>query len=100
VMEPPPPPTRWRPDLDPGLEAVCLKALAKAPADRYASMREFAAALQPYVLEKARTAAPKDTVSQIFEDIAAQEADSGTRPGRPRAPARLPRTLGLWVAAG
>src|SRR5262249_28673716 len=43
--EPPPPPSSFRPDLDPRLEAVCLKALAKNPAERYASMAEFDAAL-------------------------------------------------------
>jgi hypothetical protein len=34
-----------RPDVDPTLEAVCARALAKRPADRYPGMREFAAAL-------------------------------------------------------
>ncbi len=44
----PPPPRKFRPDLDPALDAVCLKALAKNPADRYPSMAEFAAALAPF----------------------------------------------------
>jgi tetratricopeptide (TPR) repeat protein len=43
--EPAPPPTRWRPDLDPGLQEVCLKALAKRPDDRFADMAAFADAL-------------------------------------------------------
>jgi serine/threonine protein kinase len=47
--EPPEPPSRHRPGIDPGLEAICLKALAKAPADRFASMDEMAAALQRYL---------------------------------------------------
>jgi serine/threonine protein kinase len=41
----PQPPSKLRPDLDPRLEAVCLKAMAKDPAARYASMKEFANAL-------------------------------------------------------
>src|SRR5204862_454680 len=41
----PPPPSSLRPGLDPRLEAVCLKAMAKKPARRYASMKEFADAL-------------------------------------------------------
>jgi tRNA A-37 threonylcarbamoyl transferase component Bud32 len=45
AVEPPPRPSEARPGIDPRLEAVCLKALAKAPEDRYASMNEFAAAL-------------------------------------------------------
>jgi hypothetical protein len=39
-------PSSLRPDVEPGLEAVCLKALAKAPSGRYASMAEIAAALE------------------------------------------------------
>lgn len=41
----PEPPRAVRPDIDPRLEAVCLKAMAKQPVDRYASMAELAAAL-------------------------------------------------------
>jgi formylglycine-generating enzyme required for sulfatase activity len=41
----PEPPTTLRPDLEPALSAVCLKAIAKAPADRYPSAAAFAAAL-------------------------------------------------------
>jgi serine/threonine protein kinase len=42
--EPPPPSTR-RPELDGRLDAVCLKAMAKKPEDRYSSAAEFARAL-------------------------------------------------------
>ena len=41
----PEPPSTHRPGLDPELEAICLKAMAKRPAARYASMAELAAAL-------------------------------------------------------
>ena len=37
TTEPPQPPSAQRPDLDPRLEVICLKALAKKPAERYAS---------------------------------------------------------------
>jgi serine/threonine protein kinase len=46
IHDDPLPPSQIKPSLDPGLEAVCLRALAKRPADRYTSMAEFAAALQ------------------------------------------------------
>jgi hypothetical protein len=51
VSRRPEPPTRHRPDLDPGLERVCLKALSKEVADRYACMRDFAAALADFLPE-------------------------------------------------
>ena len=45
VESEPPPPTRHRPDLDPVLEGVILKALAKRPEDRYQTADEFDLAL-------------------------------------------------------
>ncbi len=51
----PPPPSQLRPDLDPQLDAICLKALAKKPAERFASMQEFATALEGH---SHRTGAP------------------------------------------
>jgi len=46
LSEPPPPVTRRRRDLPLAVNDVFFRALAKAPADRYASCREFAAALR------------------------------------------------------
>jgi tRNA A-37 threonylcarbamoyl transferase component Bud32 len=46
MHEAPPPPRGLRPDLDMGLEAVLLKALAKERTARYQSAREFAEALR------------------------------------------------------
>jgi serine/threonine protein kinase len=45
TLDDPAPPSSSRPGLDPRFDAVCLKALAKRPADRWASMREFGGAL-------------------------------------------------------
>jgi hypothetical protein len=47
--DPVPPPSRFRKGLDPRLDAICLKALARQPADRFASMRAFAEALAPWL---------------------------------------------------
>jgi len=46
INTPPPPPSEFRADLDLQLEAICLKALAKAPEERFPSCRAFADALR------------------------------------------------------
>lgn len=51
-------PSTLRPGLDPQLEAVCRKAMAKAPEERYASMADFAAALAEFL--NIRPALPPD----------------------------------------
>jgi serine/threonine-protein kinase len=48
--KPPIPPSIIRRDLDPKLDPLCLKALAKAPGERYASAKDFATALANYLL--------------------------------------------------
>src|SRR5262249_47364052 len=48
LAEEPPPPSRFRPDLDSRLEAICLKALQRQPERRFASMAEFADALRRF----------------------------------------------------
>jgi serine/threonine protein kinase len=45
---PPAPPSRFRPELDRELDLICLKALAKAPTERFPSMEVFARALEMY----------------------------------------------------
>ncbi|MCA8924691.1 MAG: serine/threonine protein kinase [Planctomycetes bacterium] len=46
VEDDPQPPSRLVPSLSPELERVCLRALAKDPAARFASVHDFAAALR------------------------------------------------------
>jgi len=47
MLETPDPPRKRNPSIDPGIEAIILKAMEKDPAKRYQSMREFVAALVP-----------------------------------------------------
>ena len=49
LFQEPEPPRQHRPDLDPALEAICLKAMAKKAADRLASMAELHDALGAYL---------------------------------------------------
>src|SRR3954454_14335443 len=47
TSDPPSPPSRHRPALDPRVDAVCARAMAKKPAAPVASMAAFAEALAP-----------------------------------------------------
>jgi serine/threonine protein kinase len=49
TADPPPPPSRHRPDLDQKLDVICLKALAKHPDDRWPTMAAFADALDSFL---------------------------------------------------
>jgi hypothetical protein len=49
LLQEPQPPSQHRSDLDPRLDAICRKALAKDPRQRFHSMEEFAAALEDYL---------------------------------------------------
>jgi serine/threonine-protein kinase len=42
LVEPPPPPSKFCPELDPAIEAVILRALSKGPENRYPSMHGLA----------------------------------------------------------
>ncbi len=60
-------PTIHRPDLDPRLEAICLKAMAKRDDERYASMSELAAALGKYLRRRSTTRrSPSASVAAVL----------------------------------
>ncbi|MEA2348446.1 MAG: eukaryotic-like serine/threonine-protein kinase [Thermoleophilaceae bacterium] len=46
LSQPPPPPSHFRPDIHPSLEATILHSLAKEPGDRWQTADDFIAALQ------------------------------------------------------
>lgn len=49
LLKEPPQPSQHRPDLDPQIEAICLKMMAKAPNQRYADAREVVDVLTNYL---------------------------------------------------
>jgi hypothetical protein len=96
VLDPPPSLTGLRPDLDPALEAICFKALAKQPEDRYPSMRAFARALESWLDGKAPPPLPVSrrpvTMNQELEALAAG-AETVALPRRSR------KRTALWFLA-
>ena len=80
VYDDPPPPRTLRPEVPADLETICLKALAKAPADRYPS------------------------AGALADDLARVAAGERVRTARPRPRRRrgLARRLvaGAWAAVG
>ena len=72
ITEQPRKPSEIRPDVDPTLEAICLKMMAKEIDQRYAGMKEVVAALTEYV--KKGTVSGLETVvppspEPTFEDL-------------------------------
>ena len=106
---PPLPPSSVRPGLDPRLDALCLKALEKHPADRYRTAKEFAAALSDYLKgrtpggrDRPRAAAVEPADADLFGDQPSlTDAPSSVFSGSKPAPAAPPEDEGAidWGAA-
>ncbi len=78
----PAPPSSCRADVDPRLEAICLKAMAASSAARYASMGDLASALTDYLRSSPATAGPGNLVPNTVDKAAIFQA--------PTAPGPLP----------
>ena len=92
---PPVPPSVVRPDIDidPRLDALVLKALAKAPKDRYSSAKAFARALADYLRtgERRPELLPYEVVNDSLAGPVVQPLELGDEPPRPRpVPPPLP----------
>ncbi|MBL8848637.1 MAG: protein kinase, partial [Planctomycetaceae bacterium] len=65
------PPREFWPEVPPALEAMCLKALSKKPADRYAKATEFARLVQGWQDKQRRQA--EDELRQAGERLMQQQ---------------------------
>jgi len=80
-MSPPPSLEQRRPELA-GLDPVLARAMAKAPADRFASCREFATALQHHLSPQSvhfHTPAPEQPPTQPSQVAAASAIETGVQ---------------------
>ncbi len=99
MVKDPAPPTALRPGLDRRLEAICLKAMNKKPADRFGSMEAMAASLgavlrspSPTVVERPAPPKPKIPGSSVEVDVIdAEVIEEAPPPPRPRTPTPKPK---------
>ncbi|MEZ6187185.1 MAG: serine/threonine-protein kinase [Planctomycetota bacterium] len=71
LAEDPPRPRTLRPGLDPALEALCLRALAKRPEDRVPDAVSLAEALEAYLAPQPSAVATEEAPSRSLPRIAA-----------------------------
>lgn len=94
-----PPPSKFRPDLDPRLDQILLAMLARLPAERWATCDDVARELRPFAQEAGIDAA---RVRELLGglDLASDEPirteRKATQPLMPSAPPR--RSVWLWAA--
>jgi formylglycine-generating enzyme required for sulfatase activity len=93
LTQAPLPPSAHRSDTDPVLEAICLKAMAKAVGDRYASMAELAAALTGLIHSLSTSSASIASVGSTGSPSPA----SGERPKTPGSDSLVHQFLGQLV---
>ncbi|MDB5309286.1 MAG: prkC 29 [Gemmataceae bacterium] len=88
LLKPPARPSELRPGVPPRLEEICLKAMARQPADRFATMAKFAAALTEYLRSPDQETGP--AAARSAEAAPTPSSGGPTPPIRTSAVARPP----------
>jgi hypothetical protein len=95
VEDSPPPLRQFREEIPRDLEAICLKALAKRPADRYATAADFAADLRAFLRGEPVDARPLHWLSWLSRTLTRQHRDMVLYDWAP-----LLRAEGITILAG
>jgi hypothetical protein len=83
-------PSAANPAVPAALDAVCLRALAREPKDRFADCRELVAALEPIVHELGFSAPKLAAMMQDFQPEPESAQPSSVHPRKRRRPSPLP----------
>ncbi|REJ93563.1 MAG: hypothetical protein DWQ29_03645, partial [Planctomycetota bacterium] len=128
TSEEPKPPSEIRDGIDPALESICAKMMAKRVEDRYRSMEEVAADLKAYLKGKPNQIARKaeqsstgdsgevsetnalnayfaaqaaaDPMQTALEPALASKPAPRRRPRKQDKPSKPQKPRGLWIGAG
>jgi uncharacterized protein (TIGR03067 family) len=90
---PVPPVTEFRADADPRLVAICQRAMAKDPAERFPSMKAFAAALGEFLDAETQSGIAPATVTHL-------PPMASMRLSPPRVPKKRDRRRGILIGVG
>jgi serine/threonine protein kinase len=97
----PKPPSEYRPDLDPQLQNICLKAMARRVGDRFPSMSALAAALEDYLGPRDRsTRFPTGTEVPGLDGEEGGAAHGSHRESAAAESSSIARHRGLWRRRG
>jgi serine/threonine protein kinase/class 3 adenylate cyclase len=92
VHDAPPAPSAFRPDVDPVLESICLRAMARQPAHRFTTMQAFADALTDYLQGNttALPAPPSSPPEKLLDGVLQELRVGGWEQGLERIKRWLP----------
>jgi formylglycine-generating enzyme required for sulfatase activity len=92
LTAPPLPPSSYHPEVNPVLESICLKAMAREIDDRYGSMDDFAGALDGFLKAPSAPAPDEESPGRVALALPSH----GSRQGKPY-PTRSP--VRSWLVA-